>query len=273
MSVDAIRAGGDFRVGDVLSRAWRLFTGSLAFFLLVPLVLSLVLSIAGVIFVMLFVFAGWASGSILIMGVGAVLALLVVPSLTMVGQGVLLLGAFQRLRGEVLRLSEVLQRVFARFMPLLGLSILWSLALILVTFLAAFVFGAVASVLGGWTIVLTPLVYVPSSILAVMWAVVVPACIVEDLGPVASMGRSAQLTKGFRWKIFGIGLLFLLMFVAAVIMQIILGTFSQALAGIYGIIWFLVWIAYGNCTIIMTYHDLRVAKEGVDTQQIASIFD
>jgi hypothetical protein len=34
-----------------------------------------------------------------------------------------------------------------------------------------------------------------------------------------------------------------------------------------------VWIAYWNCAIIMTYHDLRVAKEGIDTGQIASIFD
>src|SRR5262249_1244975 len=113
----------------------------------------------------------------------------------------------------------------------------------------------------------------PSAILLVMWAVVVPACIVEDLGPVTSLGRSAELTKGFRWKIFGIMLLLGLMSVAATVVQIILGTVSQALSSLFGIVWFLFWIAYWNCTVIMTYHDLRVAKEGVDTQQIASIFD
>ena len=48
----------------------------------------------------------------------------------MIGQGVLLLGAFQRLRGQPLRVGEVLQKVMARFVPLLGLSILWSLALV-----------------------------------------------------------------------------------------------------------------------------------------------
>jgi hypothetical protein len=31
--------------------------------------------------------------------------------------------------------------------------------------------------------------------------------------------------------------------------------------------------AYWNGIIIMTYHDLRVAKEGVDTAPIAEIFD
>ena len=34
-----------------------------------------------------------------------------------------------------------------------------------------------------------------------------------------------------------------------------------------------VWTGYFNCVIIMIYHDLRVAKEGVDTSQIASVFD
>ena len=46
-----------------------------------------------------------------------------------------------------------------------------------------------------------------------------------------------------------------------------------ASAVIFGIIWFVVWIALWNCTIIMMYHDLRVAKEGIDTEQIAAIFD
>src|SRR5690349_9953554 len=122
MSVDSISASGVFRVGDVMSRAWRLFAGNILFFLLVPIVIYVVMVIA---------FVGVASGASVLVWLGIGLAVIVALSLTMLGQGVLLLGAFQRLRGQPLRVGEVLQRVMGRIMPLLGLSILWSLALLL----------------------------------------------------------------------------------------------------------------------------------------------
>ena len=40
MTVASITGGGDFRVGEVMSRAWRLFTGNLLFFLAVPFVID-----------------------------------------------------------------------------------------------------------------------------------------------------------------------------------------------------------------------------------------
>jgi hypothetical protein len=273
MSVASINAGGDFRVGDVLSRAWRVLTGNLLFFLLVPVIIYVAMVAAFVIFGLTIAFGGWASGSSVLIGIGVALAIIIALSLTMIGQGVLLLGAFQRLRGQPLRVGEVLKRVLARIMPLLGLSILWALAIVLAMFVGGLVLGGLAAALGPLTIVLTPVVYVPSLFLLIIWAVVVPACIVEALGPIASMSRSAGLTKGYRWKIFGIMLLLLLLSVAATVVQVILTSVSQGLGGIFAIIWFVVWIAYWNCTIIMTYHDLRVAKEGIDTEQIASIFD
>jgi hypothetical protein len=36
--------------------------------------------------------------------------------------------------------------------------------------------------------------------------------------------------------------------------------------------WFVPLIAYWSAIVIMTYHGLRVAKEGVDSGQIAAIF-
>jgi hypothetical protein len=273
MSVESINASGVFRVGDVLSRAWRLFAGNILFFLLVPFFTYVIMVIAFVLFSMAFVVAGWGSSSTAFVWLAFGLATILALSFTMVGQGLLLLGAFQRLRGQPLRMSEVLQRVLKRILPLLGLSILWALALLLAVLISTFVFGMLAAVLGPFGIVLTPAIYVPSMILLVMWAVVVPACIVENLGPIGSMSRSADLTKGFRWRIFGIVLLLLLLSVVAGIVQLMLGQVSQGLAGLFAIVWFVVWIAYWNCAIIMTYHDLRVAKEGIDTEQIAAIFD
>ena len=48
---------------------------------------------------------------------------------------------------------------------------------------------------------------------------------------------------------------------------------SENLAVVVGTIGMLAWSAYWNCVVVMAYHDLRVAKEGVDTSQIAEIFD
>jgi len=87
------------------------------------------------------------------------------------------------------------------------------------------------------------------------------------------MIRSADLTKGYRWKIFGVMFLLALLSIVASILQIMLAVYNQMAANILLISWSLVWLAYWNCNIIMIYHDLRVAKEGVDTEQIAAIFD
>jgi hypothetical protein len=273
MSVDSFGASGVFRVGDVMSRAWRLCAGNLLFFLLVPVAIYAIMIAVFVALGLTFFFAGWASGSAVVIGIGIVLAVIVVLSLTMLGQGVLLLGAFQRLRGQPIRVGDVLGRVLARFLPLIGLSILWSVAVVLVSVVAGFLFGAVAAAIGSIAIVLTPLIYVPSAVLLVIWAVIVPACIVEGLGPIGSMNRSASLTKGYRWRIFGILLLLGILYGVAAAVQFALGMYSQALSGLFALVWFVLWIAYWNCTVIMTYHDLRVAKEGIDTEQIASIFD
>ena len=39
------------------------------------------------------------------------------------------------------------------------------------------------------------------------------------------------------------------------------------------VIWQALLGAYGAILVVVTYHDLRVAKEGVDTDQIAAVFE
>ena len=39
------------------------------------------------------------------------------------------------------------------------------------------------------------------------------------------------------------------------------------------LLWGALWTAYYSIAVVMTYHDLRVAKEGIDIEQIASVFD
>jgi hypothetical protein len=252
MAVASVNASGNFRVGDVLGRAWRLFTGNILFFAAVPVVSYVIIYIAAMAFILTFAFLGWASNTVAITVVGIVLGILLFVGLYMVGEAVVLLGAFQRLRGQPLRVAEAVRRAFTRFFPLIGLSILFGLAIML---------GMV-------------LLIVPGVILLCMWAVVVPVCIVEGLGPTASLSRSSELTKGYRWQIFGLLLLlFIINWIGSIVIQLILGLASSTLASIGGFIWLVAWTAYWNCVLIMAYHDLRVAKEGIDTEQIASIFD
>jgi hypothetical protein len=252
MSDASINAGGDFRVGDVLSRAWNIFSGNLAFFLGITSLIYLAIIVAVGGFVAIFFLAGASADVGWLAGIGIFLAVILFLSLNTIAEAVLLFGAFQVLRGQSIRVGEALQRAFARFFPLIGLGILWSLGIMI---------GMV-------------LLIVPGVILLCMWAVAVPACVVEGLGPTASMSRSADLSKGYRWKI--LGLLLLLGVINAVggkLIEVILGLAGDWLSSIGSLIWFVAWNAYWNCVLIMIYHDLRVAKEGIDTEQIASVFD
>ena len=273
MTVASVNAGGDFRVGDVLSRAWHILTGNILFFLAVPFVIYVITVVGAVIFVLVFAFVGWASNTVGVIVVGAALAVILVLSLNMIGQGLMLLGAFQRLRGQPLRVGEAVRRVLARFVPLVLLGIVWTLALFIVTAISVAVLAGLGSLSVVAAVVLSPAFLVPTITLLVMWSVVAPACIVEGLGPIASMFRSTDLTKGHRWKVFGIVFLLIVLALVGPILQMILAPISEGLATLVGTICFVAWSAYWNCVIIMTYHDLRVAKEGIDTEQIAAIFD
>jgi uncharacterized membrane protein len=108
-----------------------------------------------------------------------------------------------------------------------------------------------------------------------MWFVAVAACVVERRGPFAAMGRSNQLTKGHRWKIFGLLILLILVSVlAALLIGLILTPLgSTILTFIVNVVWSAIWGAYYATAVAVSYHDLRVAKEGVDIEQIASVFD
>jgi hypothetical protein len=89
------------------------------------------------------------------------------------------------------------------------------------------------------------------------------------------MGRSSELTKGHRWKIFG--MILLVVIGGAIASGIILALLSAlqitVLAILGNLIWNGVWGAFYAIFVVVTYHDLRVAKEGVDVHQIAAVFD
>jgi hypothetical protein len=187
---------------------------------------------------------------------GAILAIvgsvIVWIILNVVTEATVLYGSFQAMRNRPVEIGESFKKGLARLVPIIGLSICLGLAVGL---------GAI-------------LLLVPGLILLSMFFVSLPACVVEGLGPFQSMGRSSALTKGHRWKIFGIWIL--LMIVAGVVGSIITTILSVAglvVAVIGQMVWDALMGAYQSIVVAVAYHDLRVAKEGVDIDHIAAVFD
>jgi hypothetical protein len=108
-----------------------------------------------------------------------------------------------------------------------------------------------------------------------MWFVGVPACMVEQLGPWESLKRSTQLTKGHRWKLFGAILVVYL--AAGLVSNLITLAFTAVAGALVGLLvtlaWNTVWGAFFATFVVVTYYELRSAKEGADIEQIASVFD
>jgi Membrane domain of glycerophosphoryl diester phosphodiesterase len=235
---------GDFRVGRVVGRTSAIFSRNFLKFFVVTAIASLPMALL----------SGPADDdgtarSLL----WAVFGLVLVIGLSTLSQAIVLYGAFQDMRGRPVDLSESLQVGLRRFFPVLGLVI-------------------AVTVLG---IVGFALLVVPGFIWFTKWFVAMPACVVEQLGVSASMARSAQLTKGNRWKIFG---LMLLVIIPEVIVDNAIDAVLSSLAGgipavAAHVIWGGVWGAFYAICAVVTYHDLRVAKEGVDTRQVAAVFE
>jgi uncharacterized membrane protein len=239
-------AENDFRIGRVFSRTSTVLSRNLLIFFVVTVVANL----PGTLLLRNATDAaaadpGRAGGMIFL---GSFLTLV----LSTLSQAVVLYGAFQDMRGRQVNLGESLKVGLSRFFPIIGLAILVSLGI---------GFGMV-------------LLIIPGLILLTMWFVATPACVVERLGPFRSMGRSSQLTKGHRWKIFGLFIVLALGgAIVSGVLEAVLGMFGGALTLIGGLLWNGIWGAFYAIAAVVTYHDLRVAKEGTDTEQIAAVFD
>src|SRR3974390_2278075 len=118
MSVTSVDHGGEFRVGDVLIQSWRIFAGNLLFFLGVPVLIYVAVVFAvAIVFGLMFALAGGAAQSAGTAAAVVFLAIMLAVALNMVGQAVLLVGAFQRLRGGRIRAGAALRRALPRLSP------------------------------------------------------------------------------------------------------------------------------------------------------------
>jgi hypothetical protein len=246
-----------FRVGDVLGRSFSIFGRNFASFAILSAVAALPYllyywTLSGVTTVQrgtpgfnvaAMQSAGGAAGLSVILGLG----------LNILTQAIIVHAAFQDMRQRPVRIGESFRVGLGRILPILGIMILYGLGVGL-----------------GFL-----LFVVPGIILLLMWYVAIQACVVERLGPLGSLGRSAFLTKGNRWKLFG---LVILVGILGGIVSGVVPVVGKLIAGRAGYV-IMQYVAqtlvtaFGAILGAVIYRDLRVAKEGIDTDRIASVFD
>jgi hypothetical protein len=170
-------------------------------------------------------------------------------------------------QGDAVTFRGCLATSFGKLIPLLGLSFLTSMGLM---------FGFI-------------LLIFPGVMLAVIWSVAAPALASEDLGVLGALSRSADLTRGHRWMIFG---LCAMTYVFYLIVSRVLGVLGSAIdvtgdwtglsgamsiagAVFGGFIPLLFWtmcIAVWGAVSASLYIELRTAQEGPLANSLADVF-
>ena len=187
-------------------------------------------------------------------------------------QGAIAYCVFRALKGESTSIGESLKRGSEHIGTLFLVGLLEGLAILSVAGLLIIL----SITLIGKLSFLLPVV--PVSILVCMWFVSYPACVVERLGAMNSLKRSAGLTKGHRWKIFG---LLLLMLVALIIPLLLLSVLVPGagddkptlVSSVTALLIYAPLTAFYSVVMAVTYYSLREAKEGVSIDQLANVFD
>lgn len=165
-------------------------------------------------------------------------------------QATFIIATVKDLNGQQVSLSECVGQAIGKLLPLIGLGLVMTLGIML---------GIM-------------LLIIPGLILALMWIVAAPVMMAENKGIIDSLKRSAELTKGSkRWIV--------LLFVVYIILTMILGLLMIpfAFAGttaimLVGLIINTLSAAIQGTGIAAVYVDLRIVKEGGNTDALADVF-
>jgi hypothetical protein len=121
----------------------------------------------------------------------------------------------------------------------------------------------------------TLLFIVPGLIVATMLWVAIPVAVMEKNG-LSALSRSSALTRGYRWKVFGlIVLLYLILVVPIVGVGFLMVLFEENIMIVNAALMGVVAFYYALSAVVSTvgYHELRLVKEGAGMDEIAAVFD
>lgn len=245
-------------VGSLIGESFSiLFSKFLQIFLVAygPTLLGLLLSGALLGFGAI---AGTSAPEISGAGTGIAVILTIIISIIVYGITTALLVqlAYDAKLGRQVRLSKYLGPAFAAIIPIVILGLVVG-----VLFMIGFV-----------------LLVIPGLWIYAVFAVVAPAIVIEGAG-FGGLGRSAALTKEYRWPIVGS---FLLLILIMIVVELVAGFLIGIVSTIFGsVILDIVLSAalstfgagLGSILIALIYARLREIKEGVSVDQIISVFD
>lgn len=226
--MSAAGSGGQLDIGGVFDATTAIYKRSFATFWIVALILMVP---AGII-------VGFLSHGIL----GIIASLINLAAVAWLAGAVIKIVQDVEDDGQVDQsVGELLGSVWPILLPIIGLEILVSIGVGIGLFL----------------------LIVPGVILALIWAVAVPALVIENTGVFGAFSRSSDLTRDNRMRILGIGILVVVLYVVVFALAAILAAASPILGAIAAIVLGVLIYPYVSIITAVLYFRLVELKEGV----------
>ena len=251
---------GEFQAGSALGRGFGIWLKNLpAFLVMTTLVYTPVIIYTAVVL----------NGPLTLerLATMEMVSALLTTILNLLVTAAVLYGVIQQLRGEHAGIGQCVGAGLKRLFPVLGVGLVSILPLLLVGVVAVFAPALILVLL------------IPMVIYYIMIYVAIPAAVVERPGVIGALKRSVELTRGYKLQIFGIVLILgLLALAIGYVMQSALIEDTVHLSQRTTFYWvdLIVSIALTSLSASINgvvYHDLRVAKEGVATEDLAKVFE
>lgn len=257
------RTQGNFTVGNVFSRAFSVMSGAAATVFGISFLFGAIPQ-AIWSFILPTFMVGLRPGDftpfMVVMALGGLIAF----AFNLLAQGALVRATIDHSEGRATSIGQAISTGLAMILPLLALGIISAVCI------------GLASIL----------LLVPGIILFVMWSVAAPALVDERPGIIGALRRSRELTKGFRWKIFGLFLLLLvIMWIALIVIGLVaVGTGSTGLlasnpgvvpgmgAVLVGLLFNTLMIGFWSTLVNSLFIELRQAKDGLAPDALAEVF-
>lgn len=185
--------------------------------------------------------------------------MLVSMILSVLLSAVLTYGTVTDLNGRKPSFSDALATAVRLFFPLVAIAVISTVG---------FGLGLVALI-------------VPGLMLITAWAVAVPVRVIENTRILDTFSRSAELTKGHRWAIFGLLVVYgAIVLVVSLVSRPVLLAASAAQIGGLPVVYTVADTVIRAVTSVISatgiaclYYELRVSKEGIGPDQLAAVFE
>jgi len=207
-------------------------------------------------------------------------------ALAFAAQGAIAFGVYEVLRGNAAQLGSSVSRGMSRIVSIFFAYLVMGFAMGVAFALGSFIIGILGFMLGMIGIVIPALIlaFVMISLFC-KWAVFVPVCAVERLGPIESLSRSSELTLSLRLQIFVLYVInFIILAIFGWVAWLLFGGLLIAAMATFSILGLLLLAvlypfvisiptAFAGVMTAVIYYELRGVKDGVGIDSLANIFD